>query len=49
MVFRQTAVGGNVKKATMNIDSFREIQVDETEEFKNFSQEIDYLVEFSNR
>jgi hypothetical protein len=33
----------------MNFESFREIQVDETEEFKNFSTEIDNLVEFFKR
>ncbi len=30
----------------MNFESFREIQVDETEEFKDFSKEINYLAEF---
>jgi len=30
----------------MNFESFKEKQVDETEEFKIFSAEIDYLVEF---
>lgn len=33
----------------MNFKSFREIQVEETEEFKNFSKEIDYLAEFFKR
>ncbi len=33
----------------MNFESLREIQVSETEEFKNFSQEIDYLAEFFKR
>ncbi len=33
----------------MNFESFREIQVDETEEFKKFSKEIDYLAEFFKR
>ncbi len=33
----------------MNFESFREIKIDETEEFKAFAKEIDYLIEFFKR
>lgn len=33
----------------MNFESFREIKIDETEEFKTFAEEIDYLIEFFKR
>lgn len=33
----------------MNFDSFREIEINETEEFKSFTEEIDYLIEFFKR
>ncbi len=33
----------------MNIESFREIKIDKTEEFKTFAKEIDYLIEFFKR
>jgi len=33
----------------MNFESFREIKIDETIEFKTFAEEIDYLIEFFKR
>lgn len=33
----------------MNFESYREIKIDETDEFKTFSEEIDYLIEFFKR
>lgn len=33
----------------MNLESFREIRIDETEEFKTFTGEIDYLIVFFKR
>lgn len=33
----------------MNFESFREIKIDETNEFKTFAEEIDYLIEFFKR
>ena len=33
----------------MNFESFREIKIDETAEFKAFAEEIDYLIEFFKR
>lgn len=33
----------------MNFESFREIKINETEEFKTFAEEIDYLIEFFKR
>ena len=39
----------NAKFRTMNFESFREIKIDESEEFKNFTVDIDYLIEFFKR
>lgn len=33
----------------MDLESFRKIKVDETQEFKEFAKEIDYLIEFFQR
>ncbi len=50
-IINATLVSSNVNAQyrTMNFESFREIKINETNEFKTFAEEIEYLIEFFKR